>query len=490
MTPEPSQRALLWLLLAALVIKSVYFVQYLALPILDGPVFDSLAYLRQANAIAAGRFGDASLLAFSPLYGYLLALTGAPENLARIVVLQLVLGCLNLVLVYQVAERLFDRRSAIVSSALYLSYGLLVFYETKVMAETLGFTLAWLTLSLCTSHAFVRGRLRIAIGTGVTLSFAMLARSNLLLIAPIVVMSLVVPWRLPDDRSWRIRLRRTLGCVLGLALVLLANGSWNYKNTGLFVPVVLRSETVGRASKTVWNGSLAAFSKRTDGYVGVFDVVAQAEKRLAGHVPKQVEAGIDWMGLLAGAPTKALATMRSVETDFEYGYYGERSELSIFALLFGSFGMLGVLAVVGVVSLLMTRRAALLIPLAPWAIGAFATTILVHPSSRYRLPIVLPMLLLAGVGAIWLWERRRGPRAWWILGPVVLGCAYFSYGTLAYQLADPAMWQLRMAESAFAAVDLEEAERRIARAEAIAGDKPHIKLRIAYLRGQLKDSPP
>lgn len=472
-------RALLWLLCAAVVIKGVYLVQYAALPILDGPAFDSLAYLRQARAIAAGRFGDASLVAFSPLYGYLLALIGAQDNFARVVVLQLVLGCFNLVLIYQIAERLFGRRAALVTSTLYLGYGLLAFYETKVLAETLGLTLSLVAFSLLTSAAVVRGQVRSTIVAGGVLALAVLARTNLLLVVPFVVAALLVP----VERDWSTAVRRALGCVLGLCLVFGANGAWNYRNTGLFVPVILTSQTATRASTTTWNGSIAAFSARDDGQVGVFDVLRQAQARIAGHAPAQA-AGIDVLGVLRGAPAKLLATARNVETDFQYGYYGERSEVSILGLLSVSFGLLEALALLGVVALFATSRLRTLIPLAPWALGALATTVLFHPSSRYRLPLVLPLLMLAGVGVVWLWHQPRNRRFWSMALPVVLCGAYFTHATVNYQLNDPAMWHLRMAESAIAAWDAEEAERRITRAESIAGDQPHIQKRIAYLRSQ------
>jgi len=81
-------------------------------------------------------------------------------------------------------------------------------------------------------------------------------------------------------------------------------------------------------------------------------------------------------------------------------------------------------------------------------------------------------------------SRERSRRFWIVLTLVLSAGGYFTYGTLAYRLNDPAMWQLRMAESAIAASDGKEAERRIARAQQLGGDKPHIQKRIAYLRAQ------
>lgn len=489
MKKEPSHRPLVWLLLSAVLLKGAYLVQYLGLPILDGPVFDSLAYLRQAHALDSGQFHDASLVAYSPLYGYLLWLTGAAFDVSKIVALQLVLGCFNLVFLYQIAERLFDRRAALISGVLYLSYGLLAFYETKVLAETFGLTLSLAALSILTQPGFVEGRLRVAIGAGVVLGLAVLARSNLLLVAPLVPLSALLPWGLSGDASlheakWATRVRRALGCALGLALVFTANGAWNYRNTGLFVPVILRSATASRASQVTWDGNLSAFSNRSDGNVGVFNVLHQAQARIAGIKPSQPDEGLDVLGVISGAPRKLLDTLRSVETDFQYGYYGERSELSVLSLLSGSFGALLVLSLVGVFALYRAGRLATLWLLSSFVLGALATTVLVHPSSRYRLPMVIPMLLLSGHAVIWLWHQPR-TRHWWLgVSAVTLLCGYFTYGTLFYRLTDPAMWQLRMAESAIAGWDGDEAARRIARAQAIAGNEPHIQQRITYLQTQ------
>jgi 4-amino-4-deoxy-L-arabinose transferase-like glycosyltransferase len=481
-------RSLAVLLIVAVVFKAVYLAQYMALPILQGPAFDSLVYLRQASAVHAGKFGDASLLGFAPLYGYLLAASGAPDNLVRIVIVQFLLGCLNLLLIYQIGVQLFERRAALISAWLYLGYGLLVFYETKIMAEILGLTLSLATLALHTSPAFARGRMSIALASGATMSLAALARPNVIVVMPFVAMVILLSWRSADapfdDRPFSPRLWRASGWLLGIALVLGASGSWNYYNTGFFVPVLFGRTTSERASQTRWEGNLSVFSTLESGDVSAFDMVERAQARLDGRAPDAPkDTKIDVTGIVANAPSKLLATVRNTDTGFMYGYYGERSEVPVLRLLSLSFGSLAVLGLLGAAATIASGRWRRLLPLFPWAAAAFASTVLFHPDNRYRLPLVLVLLLASGAGIAALSRRYDEARTWWIAAPVALACVYFSYATLTYQLQDPAMWQLRMAESAISARDAQEAERRIARAQAIAGDQPHIRHRIEYLRG-------
>lgn len=489
-----SLRPLALLLALAVVFKALYFAQYLALPILNGPAFDSLVYLRQAAAVHMGHFGDASLLGFAPLYGYVLAATGAPNDLVRIVMLQFGLGCLNLILIYQICLQLFDRRAALISAWLYFGYGLLVFYETKIMAEVLGLTLSLATIALQTSPGFMRGRFGIALGSGALMALGALVRPNVIVVMPFLALAILLPWGTADDApspdaALPVRARRAAGFGLGLALVLGTSGSWNYHNTGFFVPVLFGRTTSQRASQSEWTGSLSIFSTLGNGNVSAFDMVDRAQARLDGRAPDvPQDMKIDYLGILVNAPAKLLAAVRNTDTGFMYGYYGERSEVPILNVCSVSFGSLGVLGLLGAVLTIARRRWQKLLPLLPWACAAFTSVALLHPDNRYRLPLVLALLVLSGAGVAELSRHYREPRTWWVAAPLALLCAYFSYATLSYELQDPAMWQLRMAESAISGQDLDEAQRRIARAQQLGGDQPQIQKRIAYLRAQLPPS--
>src|SRR3954452_8275653 len=108
-----------WLLGLLVAVRLAYLGQYLQLPFVFGPVFDSQVYIAQADAILAGRFADPALLAFSPLYGYFLALLGSTPGHLLPLIVQLALGVLNIVLIYRITLVLWRQRPA----ALWASLG-------------------------------------------------------------------------------------------------------------------------------------------------------------------------------------------------------------------------------------------------------------------------------------------------------------------------------------------------------------------------------
>jgi hypothetical protein len=131
-----------WLLAAlalgvCLAIRLVYFTEYArALPFLWGPVGDSIVYLEQAAHVLRGEHGDATLLAFSPLYGYALALLGAPFDPVTAAVLQLLSGVfvsgILFVTVYRLSGNAGDGRAALITGLMFSLYGGALFLESKI----------------------------------------------------------------------------------------------------------------------------------------------------------------------------------------------------------------------------------------------------------------------------------------------------------------------------------------------------------------------
>jgi hypothetical protein len=490
MTESPSDarahlRIRVGLLAVAALLRVAYALDAPRLPFVAAPLFDSAVYDRQAQAILAGDFGNATLLAFGPLTGWFLAATG---TLA--VPLQLMMGLATAALVERLARSLAGARAGLAALALYVAYGLPLFYETKWMSETLG--LFFLTASLVVGAAgdapvsepaaAPRSPRDVALRhlfAGVLLGFATLARASLVVVLPFALVAPLVATA-PRAAEFRRGLLRAGALGLGLALVLGANGAWNLRHAGRFVPVILVSDTAARASSHDWRGSLEVFGRGGEP-PSAWDVVRQAEVSLGRRArPPAPTAGvreapgsahgIDLVGVARGAPRKLLALFGDIETSFDYGYYGERLEIRALGWLPGSMGTNFLLALLG--ALLLARRGdwRRLVAIAPVPLGVALTFVLFHPSSRYRLPLVPVVVALAGVGAIALWDAVRSARGrrrvgvWLVAAALGLASLVFAYRQIGYELAEPSSWEVRVAEGDLARGNLGAAKRRLTRA--------------------------
>jgi hypothetical protein len=501
-------RFLILLMVLAIIIRISYVLEYLTLPIIYGPAYDSAIYLRQAKSILVGDFGNASLVAYSPLYGYFIAIFNGGENPILLILVQVFLGCLNILLVYAIAIRLFDQKSALTSVALYIGNSLFMFYETKILAETLGLSLCLFAYFLYLLPSFASGVWSTTIFCGAFLGLATLARANILFSIPFMVIAAIVHWgRLHvvtagGEGQFKlrlsIRLKRALGLTLGICLVLGMNGFWNKAHTGFFVPVVMVSSTVSQTTNREWDGSYQSLKGGAKSKPSPWNVVKEAEKRIqrrqAGLEEKTPSGGplfgIDIVGWIKGAPSKLFGTFMNAEIAIhQYGYYGERSELSTLNSMPLSFGSLLLLGTVGAWGLWRLRSPSSVLPFLPFVLGVITTTTLYHPSSRYRLVMVIPLLLLAGYGLTSI-RKIAGPRITpWLGCVLVLVCTYFSYRTIGYKLHSPGMWHIGIAESAIRSGDLEQARQRIERALNESPNDPRIKESITYLQSLVPKYP-
>jgi hypothetical protein len=148
---------------------------------------------------------------------------------------------------------------------------------------------------------------------------------------------------------------------------------------------------------------------------------------------------------------------------------------------FASFGMLACLAGIGGLLAAQHRQVGALVPLAPLLLGVFLTTTLFHPSTRYRLPLLIVFAPLAGYACARAEQALR--QGHWplsvIVAAIVLG---FGLRSATRGLQHPGVWQMRVAESAAMANDLPECRSRVRAALEAEPDSPEVGARIAFIR--------
>lgn len=406
---------------------------------LDAELYDMAGRLIAGGDVALGN----QVYHSSPLYSYLVgavyAAFGAGPWGIRIV--QLVLGIGTAVLVHEAARRLLGPRAALACGLAAALYGPLLFYETKLLSETLGTflhaLLFWLALGVLgrtrdDREAAVAASLpppassppplRQFFAIGLVLGLCVITRASaLVLLVPLLVVVFGV------RGTHRARAGAGAALIAGAALAI--------------APVTLRNLVVaGEPVLVTDSGGLNFYLGNGPGAHGSFRV--PAELPVARNAPAQFlafrafaerETGrrlsareVDafwyrrtwaaiaddpgrWLRLMA---EKAWLYVNARELPNAYDYAFHRLLHPVLALPLVQFGWIAPLAVFGTV-LLAVRRGRPGLFVALWNSVMAAQVIAFFVVDRYRLPAVPALIVAAGAGGVslaeWVRARRRGP---------------------------------------------------------------------------------
>jgi 4-amino-4-deoxy-L-arabinose transferase-like glycosyltransferase len=172
----------------ALLARVTYVIQARDHPLNDFvfALIDSLYYHRHAEEVAGGDFLHISPFFLGPLYPYVMAgLYSVFEPSVEVVRwAQVLLGAASCLLLFLIAERVFDRRVALLSGLLLGFYPLHLYYTDMILPTVLvlfiNLLLLWLLLRVFEAPSLVGAAL-----VGMVLGLAVLAKSNALVLLPV-----------------------------------------------------------------------------------------------------------------------------------------------------------------------------------------------------------------------------------------------------------------------------------------------------------------
>ncbi len=479
-----------------------------AAPILDAELYDSIA-----RRLAAGHWLGDGVFYFNPLYPYLLGVVYrlcGPGAIGPAHLLQHGLGIGTVALVALAARVSFGPRAALVAGLLAATYRPFLLYEELLVTETLVVFMCALGLVL-TLRAGAReaGRSR-ALVAGLALGLGLLARPTL---APLA--ALIWLWRV---RSPRAALAAMAGIALAVAPVTLRNA---IVAPGTFTLITAHGgETFYVGNRRGADGSnLQPDFVRSGPRTEHEDFRREASRRLGREVDLATASGYWRRQALAEIAADPAAWLRLLGkkaalllSDFEKGDNEDpaaaRRLIPIERLPLPSFGPIAMLALLGVlavrergrlksaapreVPVTFISRAPLLLGLT--ALAYAAGCLLVFVTARYRLPLAVPLLPLAGEGLVaglaLVGARRRAPeQAVPRLTPLALaaigGLLFALYRPLpAADRDDPAIAAVNLGVLQEAKGDLEEAIASYRRAIALRPDLAlaHFNLGVAERR--------
>lgn len=231
MTCEPSIKAVIlpemgnqgksslwWLIPAALAIKLAYlFFAYPEASSVGALSIDALYHYNWAEAILSGDIFVNAPYFRAPLYPFMLAglLKISGGSLIFVRVVQVLLGCLMLVVVYRLTEKVFNRLAATMAVLLLTLYPLTTYFEGELLLDSLFALLALLSFYYLLARR--KGKDRPA-AAGIFFALAALTRPTILVFLPIAAGYYF--WHKKRSPEKKTRLR-TAGLFIAVVIVLI-----------------------------------------------------------------------------------------------------------------------------------------------------------------------------------------------------------------------------------------------------------------------------
>jgi len=386
------------------------------------PSTDARLYHQWASEIARGNWLGEGVFLLAPLYAYFLGLVyavfGSEIDVAMIA--NALLGALSCVLVVAVGRRLFDRRVALIASALIAADSTSIFFSGMLATANLVVPLV-LLLVLAAQRAHDSPSGVRWFGTGFALGLCGLAWQVLLLFAPYLLV-----WPVFSENTSASRRARWAALVLaGMAVAILPVSLRNYAVEDEFALV----NTGGGISLYAGNHLHA---KGTYGMPRVYSRViadapierrqlfAEVAEQVSGRALKPSEISTFWvretLEYIATRPGQWLRHevrkfglfWNAAELWNDRSPTAERAFSWVRRLPLISFAVAGPLALLGMVILAFEWRRLYLV----YAVIEFhlIASLIFSVLARDRMSAIPALYLFASAAACWLWEQLRNRR--------------------------------------------------------------------------------
>jgi 4-amino-4-deoxy-L-arabinose transferase-like glycosyltransferase len=538
--PDQLERALKLVLLLLIAYRVAYHATYLGeIPFAHATFSDGAVYEAAARDILEHPPLGSEAFYLQGAYAYLLAIGMSIRPWASLgLLVQLLVAFATLLLFHRCAIHLWSRRAGLMCSIALLAHPGLLFYENKYVSAELGIACNVLALAgfvaLLRAHADptrARTRLLACLALGFASGLAILARPNLVLALPCTLLAILALTRSDSanhPRNWRALSLALTTTALGLLLALAPMAARNLAVTGYpdIGPVHAGGTSffIGNnpKSKGVWNdgdllsANLGTESEELTQALEIDETLPDRDRaRAIGDALYQ--RSLAWIAQNPGAwlkleLRKLWLTAGDQQLTQDYDWLGER-ELIPWAHRIGvSFSLLLALALLGAGGVFgqrwrpherdpdppaYPRTPAARRALAWFLVGQIgaplAANLLFFTSAQHRLPLVIPLALLAGPGLLALLDdiRRRFAKTettlpTWLLLAALLALAQGPWPRTRADGPHPVhYYNLALAQDSIG--EPRDALATLDRAIELRPDHVIFHLRRAHLRVRLQD---
>lgn len=425
-------------LLGALSLRLLFLWESSANPFFDAPIVDAQTFLRQAQSIAAGDlWGGSEPFWQPPLYIYLLALICwlfPSDYFLAIRLLQAALGTLSCGILYAIARRCFDEKTARIASIGAALCGSSIFFEGELLAVALEVFLNLLLLQ----------RLLVAVekpayapwvGTGLLAGLAALTRPNVLLFIAAFALCYFLTSIHDPKGKWKKSLRLLL--LLGsLALVIIPTTVRNY----MMEPELVLISSNGGINFYI--GNSGHYDEKVSIHPGMRWEAMAMEPVRAGHTTAAAKSAYFYarsFEYIAAHPLEYAQTLLrklflffsgpEIKRNFDIYFARQYSYVLSFLLwdyaLSFPFGLIGPLSLIGLY-ITWHHRSSTIALIRLYALTYVLSVVLFFVAARYRMPVLPVLIVFASVGGLGIYNSVRRGTGWrrsktlWIFAALTL----------------------------------------------------------------------
>jgi len=420
----------MFLLLAAFLIRMIYLYEMSASPYFGAPFLDELYHLNWARDIAAGKWLRDEPFFRAPLYSYLLGIFirifGVNFYLIRLA--QHLLGVGAALAVYFLTRRVFSRREAVIAGILAALYAPFIFFEGEMLDIFLQFLLYPLIL-IQVLRTWKMQTIRNNLLVGILIGISAIARPNILLFVPVLLVFLGLLWLKKRD-SFGDASFRFFFLFCGLILPIIPTALHNYKVGRCFVPIssygginFYIGNNAGADGYTARTGRRMYFFGRYEDSVEMY-AKEEARERLGRDNPSAAQISnywfrraIGWIRQEPGAwirlllkKTALFFTNYEIKNNKNMYFVTRYSAILRFFLSFLPFALVGSLGLLGFVFALIKKRTPETLLLILFFITYVLGVVLFFVSARYRAPALTLLIPFASYALTMLWDASGAKR--------------------------------------------------------------------------------
>ena len=393
--------------LLALLVRGIYLYDSSDNPTFSTPIIDSLSYDHAAREAIEGQGITENFFWQQFFYPALLMMVYSFTNSSILCVklIQIFLGSITCVIIYRLGEKIFGKTAGIASGCIAAFYGPLIFFDGELLAACWA-TFAAALLILLLIKISEKNSAKLCLVLGLCAGLGVIIRPNFIPFLFLSVIWLIVIWI-----KQQIHFDKILLCLItitaGFLIIVMPVAAKNYQVTNRF------SFLPGTGGVNIYIGNNPDFEATSirpgDKWIEIMDIPKQHGVKTKNRArqffyDKTFEyIRTQPINFAKGILHKTTEFLSSREMPGNIDVYLFQEWSNIHRLLtwkIGGFGVpFGILLPLALSGVFFCWRK-IPIPIILFVIFYPATIILTHVEARYRMPVVVPMCVLAGAGIV------------------------------------------------------------------------------------------